>query len=459
MRFSLCLLSTVLAPALAAAQPKNEDAVTKEWVAKVQALPPGQQAGAVADKLRKLNAPVVGVQEKVTDAGVTELIVSNMSYVEDITPLAALTALEKLDINSGKVKDITPLQGMKKLKSLNIAGNPVASLAPLRGLPLEELSCSSCSVPAKLAPQWLGPVATLTKLRVLNCANAGVYAGHLSGLRLENFVMNTCRLPKEGGLAVVRNMPLKSLSCVGCGVFDLKPLAGKRDLKTLNLTGNPVFDLSPLKTATGLETLILTETPVLDLSPLKGHKALRYLSCSHSKVPDLSPLKGLRLTYLALERCPVSDLIPLDGMPLEDLNLDDTKGVVSLAPLKNCPLRGLNLSGNPNLEDLAPLANVKTLSRVYLGGTKVRDLTPLKNLPLTGLGVGALTVDLAPLQALEINNLDIRGAKITDLAPLKGWPLQQINCDVPIKGELRDILKEKPTLTHINNGPKEESLK
>jgi Leucine-rich repeat (LRR) protein len=458
MRFSLCLLSTVLAPALAAAQPKNEDAVTKEWIAKVQALPPGQQAGAVADKLRKLNAPVVGVQEKVTDAGVTELIVSNMAYVEDITPLAALTALEKLDINSGKVKDITPLQGMKKLKWLHVAGNPVASLAPLRGLPLEELYCNGCNVPAKLAPQWLGPVATLTKLRVLNCANPGVYAGHLSGLRLESCVMNTCRLPKEGGLAVVRNMPLKSLSCANCGVFDLKPLAGKRDLKTLYLANNPVFDLAPLKTTTALESLNLDDTPVLDLSPLKGHKALRYLSCSHGKVPDVSPLKGLKLTTLDLHECPVFDLSPLDGMPLTNLTLSRTK-VVNLAPLKNCPLTSLDLTESRDLEDLAPLANVKTLTALRINGTKVRDLTPLKNSPLTVLGLGGLMVDLAPFQGLKIQSLNLLGAKIPDYAPLKNWPLQQIDCDVPIKGELRDILKEKPTLQNINNRPKEESLK
>jgi internalin A len=458
MRFRLCFLFSVLAPAIASAQPKNEDAVTKEWIAKVQALPPGQQAGAVADKLRKLNAPVVGVQEKVTDAGVAELIVSNMPYVEDITPLAALTALEKLDINSGMVKDITPLQGLKKLKSLNIAGNPVASLAPLRGLPLEELNCSSCSVPAKLAPQWLGPVATLTKLRVLNCANAGVYVGPISGLRLEFCTIDTCRLPKEGGLAVLRNAPLKYLSCTNCGVFDLRPLTGKRDLKTLNLTDNPIFDLAPLKTATALESLGLGSTPVLDLSPLKGHKTLKSLSCSHGKVPDVSPLKGLRLTSLDLHECPVFDLSALEGMPLTSLTLSRTK-VVNLAPLKSCPLTKLDLGESPNVEELAPLANVKTLNWIELRGTKVRDLTPLKNVALTGLGVGSLTVDLAPLQALGINTLDIRGAKIADLAPLKGWPLQQINCDVPINGELREILKAKPSLSHINDRLKEEALK
>jgi Leucine-rich repeat (LRR) protein len=153
-------------------QPKLDSDITPEWIAKVQALKPDEQVNAVLAKMQQFNTPSVGFKEIKIDAdGVKELTIDNMPSVSDISPLAALSTLEKLDARGGKVKEITALQKLKKLRVLNIDGNPIVSLAPLKALPLEELTCSGCAVPPKLANQWLAPLSGLNKLHTLNCSN------------------------------------------------------------------------------------------------------------------------------------------------------------------------------------------------------------------------------------------------------------------------------------------------
>ncbi len=48
------------------------------------------------------------------------------NQVQDITPIASLTALENLDLSNNRVDVLTPLKEMKKLKSLNLSGNPLS---------------------------------------------------------------------------------------------------------------------------------------------------------------------------------------------------------------------------------------------------------------------------------------------------------------------------------------------
>ena len=60
--------------------------------------------------------------------------------VTDLTPLAGLTALQKLHLAYTEVTDLTPLAGLTALQTLYLQNTKVTDLAPLAGLTaLQEL--------------------------------------------------------------------------------------------------------------------------------------------------------------------------------------------------------------------------------------------------------------------------------------------------------------------------------
>ena len=54
--------------------------------------------------------------------------------VSDLTPLAALTSLQRLDLGGTRVSDVTPLAALASLQSLYLAGTRVSDLTPLAAL-------------------------------------------------------------------------------------------------------------------------------------------------------------------------------------------------------------------------------------------------------------------------------------------------------------------------------------
>jgi internalin A len=57
------------------------------------------------------------------------------TQVNDLSPLAGLTALLELEISGTPVTDLSPLAGLTALLELEISGTPVTDLSPLAGLP------------------------------------------------------------------------------------------------------------------------------------------------------------------------------------------------------------------------------------------------------------------------------------------------------------------------------------
>lgn len=94
----------------------------------------------------------------------------------DLSPLKALTKLERLNLSDTKISDITPLSGLTQLRTLNLSRTNVADLAPLRGLsrldtlelvmlPLDKLAKDELDLDDSLD---LGPLASLPALRELD---------------------------------------------------------------------------------------------------------------------------------------------------------------------------------------------------------------------------------------------------------------------------------------------------
>lgn len=134
----------------------------------------------------------------------------------DLTPLAQLTKLSVLEASSTSVRDLTPLAGLSSLRELTIDSSwSLRDLSPLAGLTeLERLHLSSPSL------RDLSPLAGLTKLEYL--------------------LVNS---PLVNDLAPLAQLTsLTELRIGWSSVDDLTPLAGLTNLRTLEVQSCAVRD-------------------------------------------------------------------------------------------------------------------------------------------------------------------------------------------------------------------------
>ena len=317
--------------------------------------------------------------------------------VEDLTLLAGLHELRRLDLSGNRVTNLTPLLGLPNLEVLLLNDNAVEDLTPLAGLhELRRLDLSGNRV------EDLTPLLGLPNLEVL--------------LLNDNAVANAWPLAGLHGL--------ESLDLSGNRVADLWPLVGLHELRRLDLSGNRVEELTPLLGLPNLEVLLLNDNAVANAWPLAGLHGLESLDLSGNRVADLWPLAGLHeLRRLDLSGNRVEELTPLLGLPnLEVLLLNDN-AVANAWPLAGLHgLESLDLSGN-RVADLWPLAGLHELRRLDLSGNRVEELTPLLGLPnlevlLLNDNAVANAWPLAGLHGLE--SLDLSGNRVADLWPLAG---------------------------------------
>ena len=167
-------------------------------------------------------------------AALTRLKAPNAS-ITDLTGLEFATNLTELDlgfvdaegrrINSNSVSNLSSLAGLTKLTRLNLWGNNILDISPLAGLTkLTQLELSNNNI------SDISPVAGLTHLTYLD----------LDG----NSISDISGVSELTGLT--------RLEIGGSNISDLSPLANLTNLTILWLYGNTISDLSPLVTNTGL---------------------------------------------------------------------------------------------------------------------------------------------------------------------------------------------------------------
>ena len=229
-----------------------------------------------------------------TRAGVVRQFHVDLSYIEDVSPLASLPKLESLSLSSA----LSAWERRRQVLDLS----PLADLVALRRLSLLHLSVSD-----------LSPLSDLTALRTLHLFETTVTdlssLADLTALEsLSLFVSNITDLSPLANLTA-----LEVLNLGGTEVRDLSPLANLTALEVLNLGGTEVTDLSPLANLTALKELYLNGSEVRDLSPLASLSALQILHLTSTRVTDLSPLASLSaLRSLDLQETSVSDLAPVE---------------------------------------------------------------------------------------------------------------------------------------------------
>jgi serine/threonine protein kinase len=142
---------------------------------------------AAPDRLADL-APLAGM-------AISELSLKNTRVV-DLTPLADLSQLTKLDLERASVTDLRPLQRCRKLETLGVGGTGIKTLAGLEGLPLKLLSMERTDV------------SDLTPLKEVSL-------NHLD-----------CSFTPVASLAPLEGKPLAYLAAFDSKVKDLSPLKG-----------------------------------------------------------------------------------------------------------------------------------------------------------------------------------------------------------------------------------------
>ena len=175
----------------------------------------------------------------------------------DLSPVAGLRSLNKVELKHNLIEDISPLAGLDQLSSVGINDNPVRDISPL-------IDCPSLAFLDLCDVRTYDPsvIAQLGNFNYLDLSNPTDSYDYLAGKSVLALALNWTGLTDLSVLDDVSR--LESLSIGHTAVTDLRPLANHPGLKSLNIAAVPVEDLSPLMDLPQLETVVVSE----DMLPL-----------------------------------------------------------------------------------------------------------------------------------------------------------------------------------------------
>ncbi|WP_165741939.1 NACHT N-terminal Helical domain 1-containing protein [Candidatus Thiosymbion oneisti] len=172
---------------------------------------------------------------KATFARMTEIDLSSVPSLSDISMLGTCVDLQSLDLRKTQVSDLSPLGACSKLQSLNLQWTQVSDLSALGA-----------------------------------CSN------------LQSLDLRETQVSDLSPLSACSN--LQSLSLSGTQVSDLSPLGACSKLQSLNLWWSQVRDLSALGTCSNLQSLDLQFTQVINVNALGTCSNLQSLNLMGTKV-------------------------------------------------------------------------------------------------------------------------------------------------------------------------------
>ena len=171
--------------------------------------------------------------------------------LRDISGLAGLKQLNKVEFKHNYIADISALAGMERLTSVGLNDNPVRDLTPLLrcpGLAFLDL----CDV-RSYDP---GVIAELGNFDYLDLSNPTESYRYLTGKSVLSLRLSWTGLQSLDDLSRVTR--LEDLDISHTDVRDLSLLAVHAGLKTVNLAGLPADDLSVLLSLPQLRRVVLS---------------------------------------------------------------------------------------------------------------------------------------------------------------------------------------------------------
>ena len=232
------------------------------------------------------------------------------NQISDISPLAGLVELVRIDLSHNPVSDMSPLRGLKNLNHLSMNQTLISDISLVRNLPSLTIFGFRDTHVSDLSP--LTGLINMTALGFSNenLSDLSPLAGLINLKRVFSWGNSISDLSPLSGLT-----KLEIVDFCGGDISDLTPLAGLTGLKELYLAGEEISDISPLAGLTGLTRLGLENNNISDVSPLAGLTNLKWLHVANNKISNVTPLAGLtNLKWLAVYKNEISDFSPLDGL-------------------------------------------------------------------------------------------------------------------------------------------------
>ena len=203
--------------------------------------------------------------------------------MKDLTPLAGLTGLQRLDMRFAEnITDLTPLKGLKNLEYLNIWATGVIDLSPVSELPkLKEINARMTKI------SDLSPVAHMPALVTIDMLKAPV--SNVQPLadnpNIKEILVCTTKVGDLTPLLPVADR-VTALDLCDTPFRDFKLLPKFKNLIWLRLWGLPVKALSILSDMQNLEEVDIVKTEVTSLKPLQKLKKLKTVYMFWTDVPQ-----------------------------------------------------------------------------------------------------------------------------------------------------------------------------
>jgi len=388
---------------VAFADPNLEQAVRDELGIPVQPLTPADLAG-----LSVLSAGYRGITNLAgleAAAYLTSLDLSGNPYLDDFAALTYLSSLNELAINdAGRdtldwvanlptlnllwagenfLEDLSPLRALTDLISLDVAGNQLTNIDPLLDLPA------------------LGSV-NLSLNRLDTDANSAAW-NVITNLQARGVTVDYDPQYDAPAPPLITSQPASVVAYLGDNVSFHVEASGSPNYWWLK-NGANLCDTERIG-GTRDDTLYLDNVQASDTASYRVRIWDEY-GVTNSRTVTLRVITQVAFADPRLEQVvrdhlgiPTRPLVPADVAPLTWLNAWN-RGITNLSGIESLAnLDMLNLDSNPGLTDLAPLLQLPRLTRLNLNNCGVRDLAFVAALPpLTELHVwGGRFTDLAPL--------------------------------------------------------------
>ena len=241
----------------------------------------------------------------------------------DLSPLAALSSLERLEFNYSTIADLSPLAALPNVTYISFYGATVPDFSPLASMP-------------KLNEIWYYAAKTSE-------------AGFQSLGNLKQVKVFHGGLTKMTSLAWVANVPqIEELYVFAEPVADFSPVATAKNLKLFrawDMTAKgvgkaPVGNISFLASCPKLETVELPGSEYTGLEALARLPLLKSVELTNAVYPlDLAALAGVAtLEQVDIGGSTVAHAEILAALPnLKTLRMNKTAGVASIIPFGSAP--------------------------------------------------------------------------------------------------------------------------
>ena len=250
----------------------------------------------------------------------------NLRYtnITDVSMLAKLTSLQKLDLGGITNIDFELFATLKKLKELIVSDGKIddfsglAKLTSLQKLDLVNITDIDFEL-----------FATLTSLKILHLERTNIPKDGLSKLplSLEKLSFERTDITDFSAFAKLKKLKELELSVSESTIDDFSGLAKLTSLKTLDLSCTNLEDDDLGKFPQGLWKITIGANEITDISKLANQTSLEILSLNYTDITeeDLTKLPP-KLRCLYLEGTNITDISKLANQTsLETINLNDSR--------------------------------------------------------------------------------------------------------------------------------------